>query len=148
VTEVNFYNLTRTPLERALPKLLEKVLAAGARAVVRAGSGERIEALNVALWTYDPGTFLAHGAAADGHAPMQPVWLTTGDENPNGATFLVLIDGMEAADLGRFARCLDLFDGNDEAARIAARERWQAAKTAGHQVSYFAQEDDGRWVSK
>lgn len=148
MTEVNFYNLTRTPLERALPRLLERVLATGARAVVLAGSTERVEALNAALWTYDPGSFLPHGSAADGNAGAQPVWLTTSDERPNGATFLVLTDGMQAADLGSYERCLDLFDGNDESARQAARERWQAAKSAGHRVAYYAQDEEGRWSEK
>ena len=60
VTEIGFYHLTCTPLERALPKLLEKVLASGARAVVRAGSDERVEFLNGALWTYQPASFLPH----------------------------------------------------------------------------------------
>ena len=89
--------------------------------MVLAGSTERVEALNAALWTYDPGSFLPHGSAADGNAGAQPVWLTTSDERPNGATFLVLTDGMQAADLGSYERCLDLFDGNDESARQAAR---------------------------
>ena len=30
MTEIGFYHLTRTPLERALPRILEKVLASGA----------------------------------------------------------------------------------------------------------------------
>jgi len=148
VTDVNFYDLTRTALERALPKLLEKVIASGARAVVRAGSSERVEALNAALWTYDPDSFLPHGSSADGNPGLQPIWLTTLDENPNGASFLVLTDGVEAGEIGRFERCLDLFDGNDEAARLAARERWTAARNAGHRVAYYAQDQDGRWSAR
>ena len=35
------------------------------------------------------------------------------EENPNGASMLVLVDGLEAGDLQSFARCADLFDGND-----------------------------------
>ena len=35
---------------------------------------------------------------------------------------LVLVDGVEAEDLESFARCADLFDGNDAAAVEAARE--------------------------
>ena len=53
MTEIGFYHLTGTPLERALPKLLEKTLEAGQRAVVRTGSEERAQALNGALWTYE-----------------------------------------------------------------------------------------------
>ena len=85
MTDIGFYHLQKWPLERALPKLLEKVLETGKRAVVIAGSEDRVEALNGLLWTYNPNSFLPHGTSRDGNAADQPVWLTTEDENPNGA---------------------------------------------------------------
>src|SRR3954468_20958976 len=91
-TEVNFYHLTKSSLEEELPRLLEKTLQAGERAVVLLGSPERVDALNTHLWTYDPNGFLPHGAARDGEAERQPVWLTHRDENPNGAAFLFVAD--------------------------------------------------------
>ncbi len=91
-TEVNFYHLTRSSLEDTLPRLLSKTLQAGERAVVLLGSAERVDALNTHLWTYDPDGFLPHGAARDGEADRQPIWLTHLDENPNGAAFLFVAD--------------------------------------------------------
>ncbi|HXQ47651.1 MAG TPA: DNA polymerase III subunit chi, partial [Caulobacteraceae bacterium] len=41
--EVWFYHLERTALDQALPELLEKTLARGWRAIVRATADERIE---------------------------------------------------------------------------------------------------------
>ena len=67
-TEVNFYHLTKSSLEDALPRLLLKTLQAGERAVVLLGSPERVDALNTHLWTYDPNGFLPHGSARDGEA--------------------------------------------------------------------------------
>jgi len=61
MAEVGFYHLTRAPLERALPRLLEKAREAGYRALVVAASEERVAALDALLWTYDPASFLAHG---------------------------------------------------------------------------------------
>ena len=58
MTEVRFYHMTRTGLEAALPQMLEKTLERGQRAVVIAGSEERVEALNGHLWTYRDRTFL------------------------------------------------------------------------------------------
>ena len=52
--------------------------------------------MNALLWTYDEASFLTHGAARDGNAAAQPVWLTHQPENPNGATMLVLVGGIEA----------------------------------------------------
>lgn len=83
--DVYFYHLEHQTLERVLPSLLEKTLARGWRAVVQAGSEERLDALDLALWTYDDESFLAHGTARIGHANLQPVYLTLGHENPNGA---------------------------------------------------------------
>ena len=78
-TEVGFYHLTRSALEPALGRLLERVLESGLRAVVRAASAERVEALNRALWQFGRDSFLPHGTRADGSAEDQPVFLTDRD---------------------------------------------------------------------
>ena len=105
-TEVNFYHLTRSSLEDALPRLLAKTLQAGERAVVMLGSPERVDALNTHLWTYDPNGFLPHGAAKDGDAERQPVWLTHLDENPNGAAFLFVADHARSETRGQLQALL------------------------------------------
>lgn len=143
MAEVGFYHLLATPLERALPRLLERARAQGYPIVVRCGSAERVAQLDALLWTYEEASFLAHGSARDGDAAQQPIWLTEGDDNPNAATMLVLIDGVAAADLSSFARGADLFDGNDEGAVAAARERWRRAREAGHTLTYWQQTATG-----
>ena len=147
MAEIGFYHLLATPLERALPRLLERARAQGYRIVVRAASAERVEHLNALLWTYDEASFLAHGSARDGDPASQPIWLTDGEENPNEATMLVLVDGVEADGLSAFARCADFFDGNDPAAVEAARERWRRAAAAGHTLTYWQQTGSG-WEKK
>lgn len=147
MVEVSFYHLQREPLDVALPKLLEKVYERSLKAVLIAGSDERVEALNDRLWTYRKESFLPHGGPSDGSAADQPVYLTTKEENPNGATVLVMVDGVDPAFKGDFDRCLDMFDGNDEDAVAAARERWKADKAAGHEVTYWQQGDRG-WEKK
>ncbi len=136
MAEVSFYHLQREPLEVALPKLLEKVLARGLRAVVMVGSRERVAVLDEQLWTYRRQSFLPHGAAGEGRAAEQPIYLTTEVENPNGAAVLVLVDGADPADKAEFERCLDMFDGNDPPAVAQARDRWQACQAQGLDVTY------------
>ena len=148
MTDVSFYHLTRSSLEQTLPRLLEKALQGGARCVVLAGSSERVEALNAQLWTYDPGSFLPHGAARDGNAARQPVWLTDQDENPNEASMLFLTDGATSDRIAEYARCFELFDGRDDTAVEAARARWKAYRESGHAVSYWQQGDKGGWEKK
>jgi DNA polymerase III subunit chi len=147
LAEIGFYHLSSTPLERSLPRLLERASTQGYRVVVRAASPERVEHLSATLWTYDEAAFLPHGTARDGNAAVQPIWLTDGGENPNGASMLVLVDGVEAEDIGSYARCADLFDGNDPGAVEAARTRWRRAREAGHSLTYWQQTASG-WERK
>lgn len=141
MTEIGFYHLTRTGAENALPQLLHRSLLAGARALVRCATPEQVAALDSALW--DSKDFLPHGTAKDGDAEIQPIWLTSAEENPNAASFLFLLGGAPAPDLAAFTRAFDLFDGNDDAQTQAARERWRAAKEAGHALTYWQQGERG-----
>ena len=148
MTEISFYHLERTPLKSALPKILEKAHAAGMRTVVIAGSEESVADLNTALWTYDPDSFLPHGSAEDGPAADQPIYLTVHDENPNAASVLALVDGSDVDDYSSFDRVLDLFDGHDQEAVRAARQRWKSRKDAGHELTYWQQTPTGGWEKK
>ena len=148
MTDISFYHLQRQGLEAALPKLLERVMAAGLRAVVLAGTEERVQALNAGLWTYDPATFLAHGSAKDGNAEDQPIFLTVAEENPNGATVLVVVDDCAPQFLSSFDRCLEMFNGNDAESVAQARERWRTYKDTGHNLTYWQQSDAGGWEQK
>ena len=147
MAEIGFYHLTRTGPDEALPRLLGRTLEAGERAVVLCGNEARVAALDDALWASRDPVWLPHGTARDGDADLQPIWLATSDEAPNGGRFLFLIDGAESARLDAFARVFDLFDGNDTAALEAARARWRAAKDAGHALTYWQQGERG-WEKK
>jgi len=144
MTEILFYHLERASLESVLPGLLEKTLARGWRAVVRAGSRERVEALDTHLWTYRETSFLPHAAGGDGE--REKIWLTAGDDVPNAANVLFLVDGAPAAvgSLGAYERCVMIFDGRDEDA-ARARMFWKDAVKAGHQATYWKQSHEGRW---
>ena len=153
MTEFRFYHLQRKTLEQALPSLLTKVLERGQRALVLAGSEERVEHLNQLLWTWDTASFLPHGSARDGYAADQPIWLTVGNassNSPNGAQVMILTDGVESngRNLDGFTVVCDLFDGNDGAAVASARERWRRCKDAGHPLSYWQQSAAGGWERK
>jgi len=147
MAEVGFYHLTRTGSDQALPQLLGRTLAAGQRAVVICGSDERLAALDVALWLSANPDWLPHGTPTTGNAELQPIWLTTRDEAPNGARFLFLVDGANSMRLDAFDRVFDLFDGNDEAAVATARQRWTATRAAGHTLTYWQQTARG-WEKK
>ena len=145
MAEIGFYHLTKTALEPALGRLLTKVLASGQRAMVKASSEERIEALARSLWTFEPSSFLPHGSAKDGYSEHQPIFLTTKSEVPNKASILVLVDGAEAEPLIGIDRVLIMFDGQDQAALGQARELWKTHQEKGDKLVYWQQTERGGW---
>lgn len=148
MTEVLFYHLTESTLEDALPGLLERSVGRGWRAVVQTGTEERRDALDQHLWTFRDDAFLAHGTDREPHAGEQPVLLTTGEGNPNGAQIRFMVDGAAAPDLSSYARAVFLFDGHDAAQLEAVRGAWKGLKAAGHDVTYWQQSADRRWERK
>ncbi len=148
MAEIGFYQLHTLALEKALPRLLQKTLAEGKRAVVMAASAERVESLNQALWTFGRDSWLPHGSEKDGVPEDQPIWLTERDENPNGANFLFLTDGSVTDRAGDYQRVFEIFDGNDPGALEAAREHWRSYRDCGHALPYWRQTDAGAWEKK
>lgn len=148
MTEIAFYHLETVQLEHVLPKLLEKTLVAGKRAMVLLSTEKQVEYLNGFLWIYDAQSWLPHGSANDGSAENQPIWLSNIDENSNKAEFLFLIDGATSSLLTQYDRCFELFDGRDPNAVNAARERWKDYLAAGYGLTYWSQNKNGDWENQ
>lgn len=146
MTEMLFYHLKGQTPEQVLPPLLQKSLERGWRVVVQASSDERVEALDAHLWTWRDDAFLPHGTWRDAEASEQPILLTVGDDNPNGAAVRFLVDGATmTGDSGGYNRIVVLFNGEDPDAVDAARERWTKAKAEGIEVTYWQADEHGRW---
>ena len=146
--EIWFYQLQRRRLEQVLPNLLERTLQRGWRAVVQAKTPERLAALDDLLWTYADDSFLPHGCAGGGgDAELQPVWLTLGPENPNGAQIRFLVEGVgaEAYAESDYARVILLFDGRDEGFLTEARAQWKILRQRNAKLSYWAETEEGGW---
>lgn len=143
--EIWFYQIDRSPQDRTLVQLLEKTLARGWRAVVRAGSPDEARRLDEMLWTYREGSFLPHGLADEPLADRQPVVITANDETPNGAQAMIVLDGAEPGDLTGLERCILLFDGRVEEALSAARARWKAFTAGGATCSFWREDPEKGW---
>ena len=143
MADILFYHLTESKLEDALPPLLDKSLERGWRVVVQTGTAERRDALDTHLWVYRDESFLPHGAQAEPNAARQPILLTTGFDNLNGADALFLIDGAQAGELAGYARCIVLFDGADDEQLARARGQWTEVKAKGLPASYWKQQARG-----
>lgn len=149
MAEALFYHLVGRPPEAVLPSLLARSLQRGWRVVVQVGSPERLEAIDGHLWTFADESFLPHGTEADGHPAEQPIFLTSGPDNPNGASVRFLVDRAPPPDdAAAYERIVLLFSGDDEEALAEARRHWKSLKEAGLAVTYWQQDDRGAWVKK
>jgi DNA polymerase-3 subunit chi len=144
-----FYHMTRKPLEDTLPVLLERARGAGWRVAIRGMDPARIAWLDEKLWLLSDDGFLPHGLAGGAFDADQPVLLTTGTELPNGAAYLVAIDGAEVtpAEVAAMERVSVMFDGHDPDALARARAQWKSLTAAGCAAAYWS-EESGRWEKK
>lgn len=148
MSEILFYHLETQPLERVLPVLLERSLERGWHAVVETSSRERADALDAMLWTYRDDSFLPHGVVAgDATDPDQPVLIATDDANANAAQVRFYVDRAVPQSGEGYARIVYMFSGHDPDAVTEAREAWKALRK-GNELTYWQQDDGGRWVKK
>jgi len=141
--------MTESRLNQALPVLLEKCLARGWNVVVQTSNEKQRDELDSHLWTHRDDSFLPH--AAQGSSALeadQTIWLTTAPDNPNRAAIRFLVEGAFHDDLAGYERAIYMFDGHDSDALEAARGRWKIEKEAGHDLTYWQQNDLGQWQKK
>ncbi|MGB3146122.1 MAG: DNA polymerase III subunit chi [Paracoccaceae bacterium] len=147
--DVYFYQLTRSPLEVALPQLLARASGQGWRVAVRLTSAERLDWLDQKLWLGPEDGFLPHAIAGTKHEEAQPVLLCMGPDLPKGCDCLMIADGaaLTTAEAAAAKRACILFDGNNEAALAHARSQWKELTDAGLAAQYWS-EEDGSWRKK
>lgn len=147
MTEIRFYHLEKSGIDRVLPQLVGKALQTGQRVLVKTASTPEAEHLSDILWTFDPASFIPHGTVKDGSEADQPVFLTPTNDNPNGASILFVTGPESTENLESYQLVCEIFDGRNDDALAAARARWKTYKDAGHDLTYWQQGDKG-WEKK
>src|SRR3546814_17844547 len=72
--QIDFYQLSREPVERVLPSIAQRILESGGRLLVVADEA-RLEQISQGLWHAAPETSLANRRAAGAHPATQPIRL-------------------------------------------------------------------------
>ncbi len=141
--QVDFYHLTSMPLERALPRIAERVLAGGGRLVIVSSDEGQQASLDRLLWEYAPESFLPHARAGTGDDAAQPVLIAPEVTAANGAKHIALVDGTWRDEALAFTRVFHFFDED----RIdAARVAWKGLAThAEVERRYWKQNEAGKW---
>ncbi len=145
MARVDFYRLTRDPVERVLPAIATRILDAGGRLLVVAAPAMQRQAIDEALWTLQPASFLPHGAAGSPDEAIEPILIAgTLDPAPvNGARLIALADGEWRDEALTFDRAFFFFDNS----RIDdARATWRALAARDEVDNRFWKQDErGRW---
>ena len=134
--------MEQSTLDQALPAIAMKAYGAGKRIIIKTPDEKETKRLDDHLWTFHPTSFLPHGADK---GESQPVFLTHKDANPNDADTLILTHGSVAEDIGAFDLVCEMLDGRVETQIAAARARWKEYKAAGHDLTYWQQDENGKW---
>ncbi|MDP4725022.1 MAG: DNA polymerase III subunit chi [Alphaproteobacteria bacterium] len=137
--QVSFYQLMLTPLEKVVPRIVDKIYASNLRALIWVENDEQLTLLNTSLWTYSTLAFVPHGCRLDSEETkdQQPIWLSTTLENPNRSTVCVAANGqiVKNPESFGFDRIADIFDATitetrDGAASFAERLNFYNSKNA------------------
>ncbi|WP_343559642.1 DNA polymerase III subunit chi [Kiloniella sp. b19] len=158
MTEVRFYHLTRTALEKALPVMLEKVLEREQTAGVVSTAQAELGNLDDSLWSFRPESFLPHSLLGGKTVGSDdPIVLTTDPAQARERDVLFFLHG--ASPDAQWAGGLEeggkpsvmalLFDGHNAIAVQEARVQWKALKALDRlELTYWQQTDRGGWEKK
>jgi DNA polymerase III subunit chi len=148
MAEVFFYHLGEQPLKQVLPQLIAKGLQRNLKMAVQTPEKEKLSILSEMLWAAEDVAFLPHGLSDDDNAAHQTVVLCASLENPNRATVRFYLEGAVPHSMDGLTRAVIMFDGDDESAVEQARGEWKRLKAEGHEISYWKQDEGGKWQNQ
>jgi DNA polymerase-3 subunit chi len=142
ILRVDFYQLSRDPVEVALCAVARSSLKIGSRLLVVVADEALRVRISQTLWAHIPDSFLANGLAGGPHDARQPILISHSMEAANGAAFLVLADGIWRESDTAFARVFYFFN---EATLQIARETWRMLGGRDDVERKFWIQDGGKW---
>ncbi|SEQ53667.1 DNA polymerase III subunit chi [Sphingobium sp. YR768] len=141
--QVDFYQLSRDPVDQVLPAIAGRILGMGARLLVVAQEPERLERISQGLWAGPPESFLAHGRTGEGGEAHQPILLSGQCVALNGAAHIALADGIWREEALDFERAFYFFDADTI---DGARSSWRALSKADGVEPRFWRQEGRKWV--
>lgn len=142
MARLDFYQLSRDPVEQVLPRIAERIMAEGERLLIVADDRERLDRVSAALWDAGPTSFLAHDHDDADMPEAQPILLSARCEPVNGATRIALADGRFRDEALGFDRAFYFFD---DSSIEEARRQWRALKGRDDVSLHFWRQEGKRW---
>ncbi len=142
MAQVDFYQLSRDPVERVAVTLARKLFDAGDRLVIVARDPALRATISGALWQADASSFLAHDMAGGADDGLQPILISPEPSEANGAQHVLIADGEWRASALAAERVFYLF-GPDHL--DAARAAWRSLNEPDGINRNFWRQEGGKW---
>tara|TARA_Y100000589_G_C27191815_1_gene645119 strand:- start:4215 stop:4673 length:459 start_codon:yes stop_codon:yes gene_type:complete len=143
VTEINFYKITRSSVEKLLPRLLEKIIQEGSMVNFLFKNQNRLEYIDDFLWTYSNESFIPHYVDDSNYINVHPILLSLSENINNNADVFVTIEGYLPENIEKYKKIIDIFDGKDDQIIKDALVRVEHIKNKGYKVDCWRQEISG-----
>ncbi|KQM27292.1 MULTISPECIES: DNA polymerase III subunit chi [unclassified Sphingomonas] len=140
--KVDFYHLTRSPLDRVLPRIAQRLHDDGERLLLLSDNADQRRHLDMLLWTYAPDSFLPHAEAGASDDALQAVLIAPELTDANAARNVAIVDGRWRDDALTFDRAFHFF-GEDHIA--AARAAWKGLSDREDVERRYWRQGDGGW---
>ena len=148
MSEVYFYHLTKTRLEVALPKILERALSADWSVELRIGVEANEEPISDAIWKGPDDSFLPHCLEDNEKLYDYPIVLSKSPLSQLRDCLIVIEQAeLKNNEVEKFKRVCLLFDSKNKVELTKARASWKSLSDAGVNTVYWA-EDQGTWKKK
>jgi DNA polymerase-3 subunit chi len=141
--QVDFYQLSRDPVDQVLPAIATRILGLGARLLVVAQEADRLERISQGLWAGPAESFLAHGRVGEDGEAHQPILLSADCNAANGARHIALADGVWREEALGFERVFYFFDADTI---DGARASWRVLSKADGVEPRFWRQEGRKWV--
>ena len=139
---VDFYQLSRDPVEAVLPLIAARILDEGQRLLIVSADAEQLTRISARLWDAGPESFLAHDRADAPLPEVQPILLSSACDPANNASRIALADGRFRDEALSFERTFYFFDSETI---DAARTCWRALTKREDIATHFWRQEGGRW---
>ena len=141
--KVDFYQLSRDPVERVIPSIAQRLLDGGDRLLIVASDEGRLDRISEGLWSAGPDSFLAHDRAGCADPRRQPVLLSATCQLGNGARHIALTDGLWRDEALQFERVFYFFD---DSSVDSARQSWRTLAKQGGIEPRFWRQEGRKWI--
>lgn len=132
MTKILFIKLHKAEKAKHLCELAEGFFRAGERVVIVVADDNQGVTLDRFMWTWQKGAFVPHtfdNGAVD--CLDDPVVITNGERNPNGARVLIMGKPCTLEFVRQFEQAVDFAELYDDELAAAARRRFSQYREAG-----------------